>query len=187
MCRRYHAAADDDLIRPLVFDYSTPVAIAAVSLLAPNTSAASWSPLGLLPWPFRRAQQPQPYDYLWSATSPQALHTGAPHGRQQQQGVAALSGRRAFQEGQELSVVLTLQLPTHYSELFQVTGGALQVGAGGAQQPHARPFCFLLPLWRQQPRAGGKDLPPHVAAVCLLGNRARTSTRTPLCASQASC
>jgi hypothetical protein len=67
---RYHAGEDADVTRALTFDYSTPVAIASVSLLASSSSGSHWS----LPWPLspRRPthSQQSPYEYLWSEVPP---------------------------------------------------------------------------------------------------------------------
>ncbi|KAF5829465.1 hypothetical protein DUNSADRAFT_16046 [Dunaliella salina] len=133
---QYHASEDADIVRALTFDYSTPIAIASVSLLASGSDSSSSFHL---PWPFSHhanpKQGPQHGDYSWSevpSNPPQAKHwfggkPQPPHNAPWQ----ALSAppphgeNRAFPVGREVNVLVNLQLPAHYAELFQVTGELL--------------------------------------------------------------
>mmetsp|Transcript_24821 Transcript_24821/g.64017 ORF Transcript_24821/g.64017 Transcript_24821/m.64017 type:complete len:454 (-) Transcript_24821:636-1997(-) len=131
---QYHAGEDADIVRALTFDYSTPVAIASVSLLASGSDSSSSLSL---PWPFSHHATPkhelQHGDYLWSevpSPPPQAKHwfggKPQPPSNAPWQPLSAPSGvNRAFPAGREVSVSVDLQLPAHYAELFQVTGELL--------------------------------------------------------------
>eukprot|EP00197_Chlamydomonas_leiostraca_P005694 CAMPEP_0202869298 /NCGR_PEP_ID=MMETSP1391-20130828/12378_1 /ASSEMBLY_ACC=CAM_ASM_000867 /TAXON_ID=1034604 /ORGANISM="Chlamydomonas leiostraca, Strain SAG 11-49" /LENGTH=451 /DNA_ID=CAMNT_0049549607 /DNA_START=83 /DNA_END=1436 /DNA_ORIENTATION=- len=92
------------IVRPLHFDYSSPVAVATASLLPPNATS-----LPLLAWLASWAPYPR-------RSQPLAQQAG---GAKQQVVLA---------DGQQVSVQVVLHIPPDHGDLFQLTGELLGPG-----------------------------------------------------------
>lgn len=137
MPHRHYTQVKANIVRPLEFDYSQPVALSTVDLRDPPNppqpllSLLSQT-LGFSDPPLVDHQLPYlPYkgEAAGSAPAPQNAYAAAPpagwHGDGQGgkgRGEVGEGIARALRPGQSVKVDVTLELPVNYHELYQVRG-----------------------------------------------------------------